>query len=351
MDAKLPRLDRKNNFDLIRLVMAFGIMVFHYSVLTDAPSLKQLYVTVDFGEVLACFFILSGFMVFPSYEKSSSLKEYAVKRIRRIYPAYAVVILLAALLGAALTTLPISGYITSPALYKYIAYNLLTLNFMQPALPGVFESNPMIAMNGALWTIKVELMFYVAVPIIVWLMRRLGRIPVIVVLYALGMAYNMYFSALHQSTGREMYFTLAKQLPGQLPYLMSGALLYYYLDAFRRKSHLYFAIALAVYAPSYAMHFKPLMPIALTVMLVYAGVTMKHMGNFGRFGDFSYGIYIFHFPTIQTLIYLGMPAASLGASFALAVVMVSALAFASWHLVEKRSLMSSSHYVQAAVKG
>lgn len=351
MDRRPRKIDKRNNFDLIRLVLAFWVMLFHFSTLSGAEGLSWFPAWIDVWEALAGFFILSGFMIFPSYEKSVSIADYASKRIRRIYPAYASVILFCAALGALLTSLPVVQYALSPELYKYLAYNLLALNFLQPSLPGVFTANTYSAVNGALWTIKVELMFYAAAPIIIWMMRRMGRLSVMIALYVLGMAYNQYFNGLYLDSGREAYFTLSKQLPGQLPYLMSGALLYYYLDVFRRRSHLYFAIALAVYVPSYMYHFRPLMPIALAAMIVYAGLVAKYIGNFGRYGDLSYGIYIFHFPVVQSIVHFGLPAAGLVASFALTVSIVCALAFASWHLVEKRALAGSSHYVQAAAKG
>ena len=58
----------------------------------------------------------------------------------------------------------------------------------------------------------------------------------------------------------------------------------------------------------------------------------------GRFGDLSYGVYIYAFPVQQTLIWLYHDRLSWHTVLGLTLVVTLALAFASWHLVEKRAL-------------
>ena len=58
-------------------------------------------------------------------------------------------------------------------------------------------------------------------------------------------------------------------------------------------------------------------------------------------GDFSYGVYVFHFPVIQIFLAVGIfhryPLLSVG----LIAVIVAGVSFASWHLVEKPYLLGS----------
>ena len=49
---------------------------------------------------------------------------------------------------------------------RYLGWNLAFLNFMEPALPGVFEANRFTEINGALWTLKIEVMFYLVLPLL-----------------------------------------------------------------------------------------------------------------------------------------------------------------------------------------
>lgn len=69
--------------------------------------------------------------------------------------------------------------------------------------------------------------------------------------------------------------------------------------------------------------------------------------NLGRFGDLSYGIYLFHFPTIQALEHFGLYKFNPYVGFSVSVFVTIALATFSWHVVEKRFLKRSSHYIQA----
>src|SRR5882757_3200354 len=89
---------RDNNFDALRLIFASMVVVFHVGVLANVASLGRLpqYVSATFA--VQAFFVVSGFLVTMSYENTRSLRSYALKRLRRIAPAYIVVVVGAALL-------------------------------------------------------------------------------------------------------------------------------------------------------------------------------------------------------------------------------------------------------------
>src|SRR5690606_26785217 len=101
------------------------------------------------------FFIVSGFLIFMSYENTSDVEKYFWKRLKRIYPGYLIVIFLTCIC-ATFFILFTGGDVPIAALIKYFLANFLFLNFLQPDLPGIFESNALTAINGALWTLKIE---------------------------------------------------------------------------------------------------------------------------------------------------------------------------------------------------
>jgi peptidoglycan/LPS O-acetylase OafA/YrhL len=117
---------------------------------------------------------------------------------------------------------------------KYLAANLTFLNFLHPTLPHVFSSQAIDAINGALWTLKIEVMFYATVPLIVYLFKRCGRMPVLITLYVLSFVYSWTTTQYAQSTGSSFWLLLSHQFPAQLDYFLSGALLYYYKPLFKR---------------------------------------------------------------------------------------------------------------------
>jgi peptidoglycan/LPS O-acetylase OafA/YrhL len=89
------------------------------------------------ADAVDCFFVISGYLIFQRYNRSRTVASYAVKRAKRIYPAL-VVVLICAIAGAALTTLPLGQYVQEPL--RYTAFNLLFMTFRQQTLPGMFEN-------------------------------------------------------------------------------------------------------------------------------------------------------------------------------------------------------------------
>jgi peptidoglycan/LPS O-acetylase OafA/YrhL len=218
-----PRL-KKNNFDLIRLLFSGTVLLVHAYQLSGFQQLEVITRILSSAMAVKSFFVVSGFLIFMSFERTESISSYAKKRIRRIFPAYFTVVMLCALGLIIISSKDIGDYF-SLAWLKYVFANLAFLNFLQPTLPGVFNSNNLTAVNGALWTLKIEVMFYLTVPVFVFLFRKLGYFPVLVSSYLLSIAYFEFFSEVAERTGSVFYEQLARQLPGQLSYFMAGAFL------------------------------------------------------------------------------------------------------------------------------
>jgi peptidoglycan/LPS O-acetylase OafA/YrhL len=81
-----------NNFDLLRLLFAGMVCLVHAYQLSGQADLLWITRFCSSQIAVESFFVLSGFLIFMSYEKSSSLYSYFSKRIRRIYPAYFIVV-------------------------------------------------------------------------------------------------------------------------------------------------------------------------------------------------------------------------------------------------------------------
>lgn len=337
----------RNNFDLLRFAFAFMVFLVHAHVLSERHELAALSHWLSAELAVESFFVVSGYLVFMSFEKSVSTADYFEKRTRRIYPAYFAVVVVAALAGLALTRLPLGEYLSAGTL-RYLAANLAFLNFLAPELPGVFWGNPITAVNGALWTLKIEVMFYLCVPVIAALGARLGRGGVLAAIYVASVCYAILFEHLARETGRELYVQLGRQLPGQLAYFVAGAWGYYFFERVRRRwAILAPAALLALLLPLPRPIALALDPAALGILVVYLAMGFQWLGNFGRHGDLSYGIYIIHFPILQTLVSLGAFKAAPYGALVLAAALVLGGAYASWHLIEKPFLRRTSHYVVA----
>ena len=89
----------KNNFDLIRVILALIVFLVHAASLSGYSGLRLILDIFSAEIAVKSFFIISGFLIFMSYEKSKTISSYFSKRIRRIYPAYVFVILISILTG------------------------------------------------------------------------------------------------------------------------------------------------------------------------------------------------------------------------------------------------------------
>jgi len=342
-----PRL-KKNNFDLLRLIFAGMVCLVHANELSTHPQLRWISQVLSSDLAVKSFFVVSGFLIFMSYERSTSLSSYAGKRIRRIYPAYFTVVMLAAFLLVLFSSKGVTEYFSFDW-FKYIAANLVFLNFIHPTLPGLFEANRFAAVNGALWTLKVEVLFYIAVPVFIFFFRKFSAAAVIIFSYFFSVTYAVLMTNLSAQTGNPLYADLSHQLPGQLAYFLSGAFLYYHLDFFEMHIQSILAGGALILSLNrfYALPF--LEPIALAIIVIFFGLFL-YAGNFGKYGDFSYGTYILHFPIIQVLVQEGVFASQPYLFLLTAVALTLLSAILLWHGVEKRFLARSSHYLATSQK-
>ena len=338
---------RINNFDLLRFIFAFIVFLVHAYVLSGAESLSILSKLFSSAIAVKSFFVVSGFLIFMSYENSSDNKRYFLKRARRIYPAYFCIVIICAVLGGVFSTYSWSEYWSLPVL-KYIAANLVFLNFLQPNLPGLFESNTLQAVNGALWTLKIEVMFYLFVPFAVMAFRKFGRLKVMVTLYIASVLYSIAIIELARRTDLDLYIELQRQLPGQLTFFIAGAAGYYYFQYLAKYGAWLVGLAVATFAFQTWLPWVAIEPVAIGIVVVYFACIFKYVGNFGKHGDYSYGIYIVHFPILQVLVSYGLfnesPWLMLGAAGLLIVI----VAMFFWNFIEKPFLRKSSHYVTAS---
>lgn len=333
-----------NRFDLIRLLLAAGVFAYHAIALAAiAPSGSLERGLGQLAEVsIQGFFIVSGALVAGSLARASSLADYAGKRIRRLWPAYSVIILVPAAISLALTR---DGY----GVASYTLANLSFLNFLEPNLPGLFAQNRFTEVNGALWTLKIEVMFYLTLPLILlvlsWL-RGLWWLGIFV-LYAAGEAWAIVLPyAFAESLGPE----LSRQLPGQMAYFAMGIALWKVEPVLRGRWLAcaipgMFLLAASLLDPMLA----PLRALGLAGVLAGFAFAPGPALSPARFGDISYGVYITHFPILQAMVAAGL-ASKLGpvGFLSAATLVVIAASFALWHLVEKPALRPSSHYRKAA---
>ncbi len=318
---KVPSEMRNNNFDIVRLALALIVVLFHCSAVSLSPSLDGMERFASGALAVQGFFAISGFLIFASWERSSSLRDYVIKRAARILPGYWVATALCVAIAFCY-----GSYHVGP----FLLANLTFLNFLHPAIDGVFESNPYTPiMNGALWTIKVEVMFYVSVPIIVWCCRRVHRDAVLWSIFAASVAVHG-FAAPHSKW--------LVELPGQMCFFMVGALIHYHLDWFLRRGWWVMLGAGVCYGLYVVTGWFVFRPLAIPPLTLGAALLLPVVRGPTRWGDFSYGTYVLHWPIIQTVIALGVYRRNGWLGMAATLMLLALGATFSWFVVEKPSL-------------
>lgn len=334
---------RNNCFDFLRFLFAFIVVVGHIIVLTQQPAYQPLKPFADTMLSVTGFFVISGFLISRSYKHSTSVTSYFAKRAKRLLPAYAAVILCCAVAFCAVSSLPAQDYFFNDLFIKYLAANLSFLNFVQPCLPGVFDSNYMCAVNGALWTLKIEIGFYLIVPLLIYLMRKCNKYDglLLAAIYVMAVAYRHLFTAL--GADNNLYNLLSHQLPAFMSYFVVGMFAETYFDLIMKHKNKWILPALLIAAVEYYFECEYLFPLAFGLIIIYCAYSLPLLNNFGRHGDFSYGIYIWHFPIIQLFIHFGLfERMSVWLAFAITIVCVLTMGWLSWHAIEKHFLKHRS---------
>lgn len=290
------------SFDALRLIAA-AMVVFSHCFPLAGRAPVTLWGVEDFGALgVSIFFVISGYLVCASYQRDP--RTYLLKRLLRIEPALIVSLLLTVLGLSFLTTAPPAEY--WPAAAGYVVRNAL----LYPAtyeLPGLFEANPLPdAVNGVLWTLRLEFTFYLA------LMLIRARLRFV-------LAAAIVCAALYVTVGA-LQPDWAQSRPSRIAFLVG------------RNGFLFFAgAALWLLKPKISAWLAAgswaAFPLAGPLTLPTAVIGLARPGKLPA--DLSYGLYIYAFPVQQVL-------ASQGQLTVLsAFAWTLPLAAFSWFVVEK----------------
>jgi peptidoglycan/LPS O-acetylase OafA/YrhL len=334
-------LRRKNNFDFIRLVASVGVIFSHSFPLTgsgDDPvtDLSNRHFTLG-GLAVMTFFIISGFLITRSFSRTTSLKDYFTARALRIYPAlFAVIFLSALVLGPSFTTGSIVDYFRDIKTYKYLT-NILALR-IQNSLPGVFHLNPFPDfINGSLWSLPVEMLCYVLVAILGLFLKK--KVKIAVALSAAVGVY-LYFHPHHVFDG-QYYSNIFFFFLGSGFYLLRDKIVINPITGMLMLS--LFILSTRV---SDGLAYMVVGGISYSYLIMFlAFIKNSPVENISKYGDFSYGLYIWAFPVQQALalyflhwnVYL---------SFVVASAITLVLAALSWHLIEKKAIAYKKSFRQ-----
>ena len=224
--------------------------------------------------------------------------------------------------------MPLRDFVVHPQTWSYVGWNTVMLNRLQPALPGVFADHVLPAMDGALWTMKYEVAFYLLLPALVFLMRRTNKLWSLVTIYVLLTVLQVGLSFTAWMEGGETMRLLASRGVSQAACFVAGMLVSETYDTLTRHRHWVLPLAVVVCVASCLWWpVRIVWPIAYAIAIILLGTASPHLGIFRRLPPLTYELFLIHFPIVQAAIEAGLPQ-HLGIPTAFASVLTLSLFFA-----------------------
>lgn len=321
---------RSNNFDTLRFCAAVSVLVSHSFPLSFDTAIPQPLTIfsahqTELGSIaVLVFFVISGYLITQSFDRSPFALRFLKARLLRIYPGlFATAFVAAFLLGPAVTAVPAHQYFSQAETAWFVPRNL-SLFMMPYYLPGVFADNPTRGViNGALWTLQYEFLMYLGV--LAFGVARLLRRDVVLAAWLGAMLLSWRWIGSH-------YVAFAT------PFL-SGAVLYFWRDRIPLDWRLAAVSAAVLTASLHTGGFRLAFATFGAYLVIFlANAPSVRLPYLARKGDLSYGIYIFAWPVQQAVTYLLGPPLPWYGNVAVSLPVVLVLAGFSWHFIEKPAL-------------
>lgn len=332
-----------NSFNFLRHLAATQVLLVHachhFEYQSGLVDLLELFPGVPI------FFCISGYLIGQSYLslREPVLKQFAWRRSLRIFPALWCVVVFAAVLPILIGYLDIR-IVSTAGFWAWIAAQASIVQFYNPEFLRGFGVG---SINGALWTISVELSFYILTPVLIYMMRRSMISIALVVLISVSV--NVYIHNFVEVPNFVSKLIRASFVPWISTFIF-GCILAFSDKARKAALNLPAVPLLVAYIASMFLigdveanssnAINPISTLLLVLLTIKFGESSRVYRLCGKHSiwknDLSYGIYIWHMPIINALLFLGL--FSLWGNIILTVLLTFALAGASWFLVERPAL-------------
>ncbi len=331
-------MQHRQDIQIMRGVAVLLVVLFHL----NTPGLASGFLGVD------VFFVISGFLMALLYQRGRVMDFYR-RRAARLLPAYFFVVASTILASAWLTLPPEHAQVVEQGLFS-AAFSSNIGFFNQNSYFSKAEFNPLLH----LWSLGVEFQFYLLVPLLAWLHARSRfALPVLFVGSLLGCL------ALVAVSPKTAFFLM----PFRIWQFLLGAAVAHHLttQGAVRSPHpilgfsmLVAVIALVTLFPVNGQLKDPLLghPGGAAILVTVATGVILTCGLPQRFersivgealqrlGNWSYSIYLVHFPVIVLFLYQPFSGTLLspnsGVQALLVIALIALLAAVSYSIFERR---------------
>jgi peptidoglycan/LPS O-acetylase OafA/YrhL len=327
---------RRNALNVLRLVLAIEVVLFHSFPLTGNVISSKPVLQLLFSVGVDGFFGLSGFLITSSWLRDPSPRDYLTARALRILPGYYVVLVVTAFLVAPISVLIQGGspmkLLLSSAPVEYVLKNSALIQ-LQYDVGGTPRDIPYAGIwNASLWSLIFEVLCYLAVAGlgVVGLASRRWVSPVMLVLatFAATLLPPLTFPGI---------WTIPQLIVRAAIMFAAGAVLYHWRDVIPARWSLVAVCVVIVLAAGLLPDYRVVGALPLAYAVVVSGALLKNKRLTLR-TDLSYGMYIYASPTQQLLAVAGLYTLNPFVFFVISTAAIVPSAALSWFLVEKRAL-------------
>jgi peptidoglycan/LPS O-acetylase OafA/YrhL len=348
--------ERDNNFDLIRLYAALQVLYIHATDSLGLPQAAGLRMIMAIFAGVPVFFVISGFLVTDSLLRNRDhLRRFVLSRSLRIYPAL--------WLNLAVINLMLWADGAIGDATRFLRFSLAQMVVGSDWLAGWLTGWPDIQRHalpaypsGVLWTLSVELGFYLLIAALLYPVLRLGRLAansVLLVAIAASLGFAGQLDRVLTTAPESLSAGLLMNTPmcffwifvlGAAARLNWPSLHRMFENTFPCWLAAYLALDLACIdlglgGQNDFEHEDVAVVLKIALMagcVISFAYSWRGLARVLRGNDLSYGLYLFHMPVIVTMKTFGLT----GHLWLWPVVLAAcaAAAAASWILVEKPAL-------------
>ena len=219
-------------------------------------------------------------------------------------------------------------------LFQPVKFARWALVLVGPYIPTIFVSLPMsTGVDGSFWTLRYEgycYLFVLALGLLGVYRQRGPLLAVFLVLYVLRETQTL--------TGRVFFPDRELHLFGNIAawsslllYFLAGMLLFLYRDIIPYSRALFAAcLGILVLCGLTLGHWEVALPVCGSYVLLWLAFQRRlGLSRFARYGDFSYGLYLYAFPIQQLLVLHYGRRLTIPALFAMALLLTLCVAIVS----------------------
>ncbi len=351
---------RANSIGFFRWLLAFSVIFSHAGPVAGFYGQEDLGAQISDeqslgGVAVAGFFFFSGFLITRSRARTGMVR-YFWRRCLRIFPAFWCALLLTAFVLGPIAWVKeqgsISGYWNAPSdsPFTYVFQNMF-LVLHQRNIAEMGTSVPYADIrgydwNGSAWTLSYEFKAYILVGILGIVgyaaSRYLATIAALAIIVFNSMLWSGHIAIATIDNPLSAPFGHPLLVDAFNPMLIAPfafGMLVAIWGKYVPLSNVFAWVALAGALFTYDQgNWNVIGQYGFLYFLMWAAIKWTKLQHWEKYGDFSYGVYIFAWPLMMFCCYFGLHRAGMVPYFAVIVLAAHAIAFCSWHLIEKPAM-------------